>query len=553
MWLQCGVQAIKNMMSVILVAALLILLLGAAAVFFLARFRAARFRAIPGRSELLRLAALTTGLALVLWLVGARRLPLQMTVIPEIGGLGLPLWELVVDEVAWQFSFWLLLTGFIAFALAAYLGRSEGDAEAAGEIVALLLVGLGTALLALWAGSLSSLSLGWALATLPWVFLLWRSGHGLEQPGSLLARAVFLLIAQLCLMLTSANAVNVGGSGLDMSAWPVPATSWVLLAAVIQMGVFPLHWWRPLRQRLAWPAAPFIHLLPAALGALLLMRLVMTGPTGTGYTLFLTGFGLLGLLYAAGLAWMHNDRPEMVVAALTLAQVSLIMLVATWAGPEPVLAEVRVLLLAIAALFATNQWSRARPAWLFAGPAVAVAALIGLPLTVGFTGRLALYSAWLAEGRFILVLVASLIYVPIVAAILLIQWPRFRAGRAMKESRSWSLAGEVAAWLLLVLGLVAWPDLSPLADQPLAVVFILLAFAGSIVLYRYVGPVREVQQAMRHSLQVGPSVQRATRATITALLSAGTAFRQAAAILEGEGGLLWLLLLLAILWLAQSF
>lgn len=534
-------------MSVILVLVLLILLLGAVAVFLLARNRA-----VTGRSELLRSAAATTALALIFWLVGARQLPLQWTLVPALGGLEQPLWELVVDEVAWQFTFWLMLTGLIVFALATYTEQSTNDSMPDGITVAFLLVLLGTGLLASWASSLSGLAFALALMAVIWTVVLWRAEVDPEQRASLLARTVFLLIAQLCLMMASTNAVNYGATGLDMATWPVSATTWVLMAAVIQMGIFPLNWWRPLKHHLAWPTAPFIHLLPATSGALLLLRLVVTSPTGTGYTLFVTGFGLLGLLYAASLAWLHHDRPGTVVAALAVAQVSIILLVAAWADSEAVLAELKVLLLALTGLFVANKWSRARPTWMFVGLIVAAAAIVGLPLTAGFNGRLALYSAWLTDGRFVLLLVASLIYVPIVAAILLLFWPKSKSGRVAKEAWSWSLAGELVAWLLLVLGLIAWPDLSLSADHLVAVIFITVTFAGGIMLGRYVGQVREVQDALRQSWRVGESVRRATQTTMAALISAGSALREAAAILEGESGLLWLLLLLAALWLAQN-
>ena len=80
---------------------------------------------------------------------------------------------------------------------------------------------------------------------------------------------------------------------------------------------------------------------------------------------------------------------------------------------------------------------------------------------------------------------------------------------------------------------------------------VLIPAGGGLAMTFFLGSVREAQATLREALRV-PALPRPVWPWLqNAAQAAGSAVRQAAALLEGEGGLLWLLLLLILFWLAQ--
>ena len=254
-------------------------------------------------------------------------------------------------------------------------------------------------------------------------------------------------------------------------------------------------------------------------------------------------------------------------AALALVQTSIILLAGVWAGPAAVIAEVRVLVLAVGMLFLVDGRPISRVRWWRAiGPMVAVAALAGLPLTAGFAGRAALYDAWLANGRFVLVLVAALLHVPLVAAVLLLLWPRTEVARSgdrpqleaeaarsgdrpqLVEGTAGNVIAREAGLLLAAVGLLSLSGLGQ--TGPITWLALGAAAAAGFALSRFIGEVREARAALRQAFTVNLPLET----FVVTLRRLGQGIKavlgEAVLILEGEGGLLWLLVLVVVFWLA---
>jgi hypothetical protein len=322
---------------------------------------------------------------------------------------------------------------------------------------------------------------------------------------------------------------------LEIDSWsgPVLTETFWLLAACIALGVFPFHLWRrePAQQHTA--VVTLANSAPTAAGAVLLAWLA-GGEAITSYALPLTMAGLLGLLWAAYLAWSRR-----VVLALILGQASLVLLLGVWGTGAAVLAESRVLLLS-GGTFLLAARVPGETVWRRLALVPALLALAAVPLTAGFTGRGLLYTAWLENERWLLIIVAVLTQIPVLAAGLTLVWPR-----------SWPpghYGFAELALLLPVLGLFSWHEIG--AVSPVAWGAVALQIVGALALFRFAREAGELQQA----LQLALTVKREKAPDLTplrgALRNAGNALREATTILEGEGGLLWIVLFLVIIWLA---
>lgn len=528
---------------------LVVLLSGAALALILARWRAAY-------APLAALVA--SGLALLLWLLTWGSRPLSATLSGWPAAVPLPALTWTVDGLAWQMSLALLLL-LPAGLLVALV---EAPQSKWGHGLALLLVATGLA--ALWADSLAGLLLGWTALGVAWSLALLTSPDRPALPG-LLARLGLAWLSVLFLALAAASLPDPAlSSKLAMDTWPTLANAWVLLAAVWALGVVPLHLWRPLD----WTFDPLLRALvpvvPAGAGALLLARLATNSDVEQGFALLLTLVGLFSLVVAINRAWTQLSRPAAAAAALLVGLAGLVLLAGVWGGPLAVVAEARVMVLAGGVLLLAPGragWpgtGQARLDWLLTrgAPLMAAVALAALPLMAAFPGRAAVYDEWLASGRWLLLLVAMLLHVPFLAAAFLLAWSPARLAELAAGDGGPAVlvpAGRVAlagvGLLLPVLGLWTVHGLGTAGIA--AWLGVLIPAGGGLAMTFFLGSVREAQATLREALRV-PALPRPVWPWLqNAAQAAGSAVRQAAALLEGEGGLLWLLLLLILFWLAQ--
>jgi hypothetical protein len=408
----------------------------------------------------------------------------------------------------------------------------------------------GTTLVSLWAVSITTLIAGWTLLALAWLIAGWAVIDGRERFEVLFLRFGALLASGLFLWLAAASTPVPMNAGLEFVEWSSASRTWLALAAAVQLGVFPLHWWRPLNRPLPPVSASLLHIVPAVAGAALLARLAATGGSSGGQLLLLTVLGLLGMVVGASLALAHIQRPGWSAAALVLAQVSVIAMIGAWAGSSAVLASTRVLILGLGGLFIVAGWQGPRPKWLVAASFLFAAALAGLPLTAGFHGLASLYNAWLTDGRFIVVLAVALLYVLLIAAATAIAWPKKPSeDRILLPSLRQAQYGF--ALFLLVIGLFALPGQSLSEIRAVTWLAILIPAVAGFALSRYISQIHDVQDVLRGAFHLNLPVVRLRSAFERLLAGAGAVIRESAAILEGEGGMLWLLILVVVLWLAR--
>jgi hypothetical protein len=488
-----------------------LLLLGAALVALVARYR-------PRFTQETAVALFT--LALLLWLALRPTLPL----LPDLAGRPPTAFAWGVTVESWSLAgAWLLL--LLALSL---LARFTRVGVSPGETSLRLLLG-GAALAAAWAGTPALLLTTWLLLALVWGTAVFHSGQNVS-PTQAARRAGWLVLAAFLLWYGAALADSP-----NLATWLPGARTPLLLGIALQLGALPFAAWRALPGPAEKETAVLLHLAPVLPGAALLAHLGATGPIPS--PLLFTLLGLLAVLAGVVRLWSRPAAPE---AALAWAGSGALLLAGMWAGPSAAAAEGRVLLLAVPLLAWLPPLAGGRCR--LAGWAIALAALVGLPLTAGWNGRAALYDAWLSGGLGLLLLVLVLLHGLWLTAV-------------VSQSRLFSPAdpppglklGVAALSVLPVAGLLALPG-RPLGDfHPLVWPALLLPGLAGLLLPRLFGQALEHAVALRRILDISlppwlapARLRQGARLTLTAL-------RDAVLLLESERGLLWLYLLLLLL------
>jgi hypothetical protein len=493
-----------------------------------------------------------------LWWLAGRSLP-DIIVGDSSSPLSL-VWQL--DLMSWQMiGTWLLLVTAVGIFRGGQLAGTGpmaiGRTDIADRNRLLLIFLLAAAgLLPLLAGNLAAVLLSLTLLIGVWSGVLWFAEPEIHKDITrLLPQAVWLMLSLLFVWLAAAFAPAAGD--LEMSGWPRLATSSVLTAAMLLLGYWPFNSWRRDDWSIPSDLLALIHAVPALAGIYLLAQLVRSSDVSIGYILFLTAFGLVGLLVGVRRVWT-NPMPKQQAAALALAQASLSGLALVWTSGGDAAAEARVLVLAVGIFFLAERRMGPELAGIetklvgsFPKVAsfIALGALAGLPLLGGFAGRSALYAAWLDNGRLVLILVASLLQLLLVTAVAV---HLFRARSAEVHSGEAKLTvGGLVALGLLTISLISFNGLN---SAPLLVWLAVLFpfFIGILVAY-YVRAADDFGAIIRRAFSVDlPTIAILRRGReIVGWLE--TAVRDAAALLEGEGGLIWLLALLIVFLVAGGW
>jgi hypothetical protein len=528
-------------MSIFLITVLILLLAGAFITSLLSD-RQGKW-AITGATVVL-------AIILVVWILANRNLPLSLVLVDWSSVDSTSPWLLLVDEINWQISFYFLLLMEALLLTQARFNLVEPTPQSFSEqlFLPLTLVATAVVLVAVWSSSLIGLISSWTLLATIWLVLLWLDQGAKADPKDLIRRFGLLLLSVAFLGLTVATSDRPAELALTAESWPPTSLFLAYLAVFTQLGAIPLQWWRPLTSPLSPLVSGVVHLLPGVAGTALLARLVLFAGSQTAIAAIFTLLGWLGLFFGAYLAWMHMKRPVLAVTGLAVAQVGLMGIVGGWADSNAVVASYRVLILAIGGLYLINGLPKQHFPWYIVVP---VAALAGLPLTVGFLGLAPLYSGWLSSDRLVLTVVTGLLMIPVIAAALQL------TQQATIESREETLPlGERIqlnlGLLLPSLGLLVVPGPN-LVDVPLTTWLLIVSMAGASIIFSRYGEqlslrLLQVTQGLKRG-DIGDSVGRNL-----AKLSHGLNFviRESARILEGEAGLLWLLVLVVIIWLARS-
>ncbi|MFN2189166.1 MAG: hypothetical protein ACK2T3_10405, partial [Candidatus Promineifilaceae bacterium] len=430
--------------------------------------------------------------------------------------------------------------------------RGESQMPFRGKLAAPLSLMIAAALvISIGASTIPTLATGWMALITIWALFVEAARRDPENRLDPLKRAAFMMSALAFLGLAAAAQPELSTLLLFPDTWTESARVLAMFAGAILAGAFPFLQWRPTRGKNMVGAASLIQLAPSAAGAFFLVRLAGGGQnSGSLFTLLLTALGLVGFIYGISKIWSSREDSLAKLTGFAVSQLSLLMLAVAWSSRETTLLLTQTLLLGVGGLYLAEAWPRVMPRWLKVPVWFQAAAITAVPLTSGFVGLASLYSDQITAGRMILAVVTAVLMIPITArTILFIP----EVGRNRREARLSRLnyATLTAALALPALGLLTVPLSNEVIGGAAGWMLILMSIAVGIVLGWYVYKNPEVREAIGKAVQVSLPHYQGSRVLRSITSSAGLLVREAAAILEGEGGMLWLLVLVVILWLAR--
>jgi len=490
-----------------------------------------------------------------------------------------PRWGLVRDGVSlWSFRFdsssWTVgLLGLAAISASLLVSLVEGVVRCHGResdtrvtarfapAVALLvasaslLVGLADSLVSAW--------LSITVLVGVWTMLLLTHLADDEGFGEILARAGLLAASIPLIGLAVVEHVVNGGNlvnGLGPESWLGAGHGWIVLAALLLMGVFPLYSWRPKEAVLRSQLSGLVRLVPTLAGLSLLTR--VSGPAAENQTFvaLVTILGLLGLVVAAMQAWARVSDLSSLRAIVTLALVSQSVLVSVWVGQPGVIAAARVLIFASLVMYlgrylpARLEGMRTVLGWL------AAAAIAMLPGTAAFATGWMLVDSWIVHGQWLLLVgwffAVVLLYSAVVHGLIArsregVATTGQKEGAGSRQRISATSLLAAAGVTMLVLGLLAVPQLPSSQTQWLAAALLLLAPTLGVALGWLVKAVPDPRSVFRASIVPSMPSLGILRGTYNGIRQLFNGLRELAAILEGEGGMLWLILLVVIFFVVR--
>ncbi len=498
-------------------------------------------------------AAIVLGI-LILWVMAGRQLPFQMESRAKSAILGPPSWNLYVDEAAWHLTLiTIVLAAGVFLALDVWnrvIGPINESRPVKAQTTPLIFLLLAATSLALWSNSLITIIQSWALFIITWSLFYGLISTDAGKWRTLFTRTCALSVSLIFLWLANASNSGSAGSLSDTAEWTSESAYWALMASSVFLGLILLHWWRPLESSLPAGLDSLIHLLPTICGGWLFIQVAAGMGHDATLRLIITVFSLIGLLSGATLAWANAKHPSRLPPYLALSFVNMVVLTAVWLDLEAAAAELRILLLALGGLFLFSSWSEHSGRWEQTISAIFVLALAGLPLTIGFRGRVGLYQTWFEAGQLLLALVVSFIFMAILGATLLIILRRdISTSRASQQNAS--RLEYSALLLLLALGLVGFNGLDQFPKSIVPLSFILIPALGGYFLSRQSDQAYGLQQTAGRALHFELPRRQIYEYLSVILWRIESIIREGAAIFEGEGGMLWLLIIVIVLWVAR--
>jgi len=468
-------------------------------------------------------------------------------------GLGLE-----VDALTWLFA-----VAVLTVTLATLL---TGVARPGGRRIfvrgaTLLLAFAGVA--ALFADNLIARVIAWAGLDLIYfaTLLLLAQGEGVELQAVLnlgFNAAGTLLAVGAALMISRTS----GTLSLRDAALTPQSTLLITLAAAFRLGLFPLHLGLPAEANIRQGLGTLLRLIPAAVALEVMARLAVFG-FAEPVRPWLTLFGVAAVVVGAAQLW-NVDDPQLGLTYVVIAQSGLALLAGLWGSVLAVQAlagQSLTLLLGCALVYLSNSHDERR-LWASVFSGVGALALLGAPLTVGFLGASGLYSGLLGAGNWP-VLVGVFVAQVLLAAGLLraVFWPGQPVeGEPLRQAVYFGglgllaavavLAGVFTGWFNPVLGaprlgLPGWTGRPSLV----AAVVVVITALGGVVLWRFETAVRARAEVIATALTSLFRLDWLYRLVWGVIHLAGTLILNLAAVLEGEGAVLWALVVVLLAWL----
>jgi hypothetical protein len=438
---------------------------------------------------------------------------------------------------------WVYLYAMTTVLLAMIFTAAARPAIASAGVRAFWFFYTGLAILAILAANLLTLAITWALMDfMTLVFYVRLAGRPLDVQRALFRSGVDMVGVLLLLAGASLNHLAGGDTLITTPFVSLSGVFLVLLAALIRLGLMPLHFGAPGFEPLRRGLGTLLRLFPPAVSLALLTRMFEIGlPEATRPWLLLAG--ITGMI-VGGIRWILEadairSRPFFVMGVSSLA----VLVGLNGAGAEGVRAAGVMLLLMGATLSLAEIHTPANRIW----PLIAALVLIGAPWTPG--GIIAgLFGEAFVEGR---ALVTTVISVIGMAALGLGALHVF-----FEEETPWPTAESLtrltyglglAIPVLVGIGVGIWfrtlPGLSGLIVFGSAALF---GGAGFLLLRRL--PATQAQRWQAIADRVDP--QPVYRLLWYPLRSLARIVRSVGAVFEGEGALIWMFVVLLFVVLA---
>jgi hypothetical protein len=351
--------------------------------------------------------------ALVLSLLGKiPRGPILCIVGASVSGLALVvLWRLALNTPSdWVLASWrpLLLFGTpLAF------GIRAGDVILASTLVGtvllsfvagcsssrllipanltLTLAAAGAGIVALFATSLVALVAAWVVTDVLLAVVVMRYGQaGVRRAGLALMSSI---LATAALWAAPLLAQSEGMSGfIDLAHFSGPSATLLQIAVILRLGLVPFHLWRPIDLDIELPQLIPLIVIPTLLGFDLLTYLPAL-TAGLPTALFM--LAAVTVLVGGFVAWSESEeRPSL--AGVMVAETGMAVLSVANAGQQAVAVAVAAAVawaLSIAVFSLTPGWS-GRRFWRGIPSLLALLSLLGLPPLLGFVVRFTAYSGF---------------------------------------------------------------------------------------------------------------------------------------------------------------
>jgi len=499
-----------------------------------------------------------TLLALLAQLALGLRLPVDVTI--STWGPG-TLFQagliLRADQITWLFS-----TAILIAALAAFLtGLTRPGGSRLGPRTGSLLI-TAAALAAIQAQNLITLAVTWTALDIIYFVCLMFLARGEHLEAQAVLSLAFNTAATFLVVAAALNVLNSGQRAFIIGESPLAgrAVLLLLLAVLFRLGVFPFHLSLPSEANIRQGLGTLLRLAPAAVALSLLAHVIAVAPR-LPLAPWLSVAAALGLLVGA-LQWWETPDPGQGLSFVVLAQSSLALLVALNGGAFAgvgVLAYGLALVLGGAVMFLHNGYHESEKGWLAASIGGALV-LVGLPITVGFVAASTLYRALAASGSWIILVVCAIGQLSLSASyVRLIFWPGEPLPKGepmMGVTYLFGLAVPLAFAVIFgvaggVLGRAFNTEPPGLlsSENIVGLGAVLVATIGGVSLWQFENAIRARADKAWEAVTSAARLDWLYVAFWEVYRFFGRFLRTAADIVEGEGGVLWTIVVALLVWL----
>lgn len=485
--------------------------------------------------------------------------PLSQIIAPwqPVSVFGVPV-SFRVDHTAWIIGLGLVLVCVAtAFTWFAYPGQTRAAPRAA----ALLMIA--SALAGVFASNLLTLALTWGLLDVVFtIALLVRSG---SQLGRRAAIAIVLNTASTLCVWIAALVIQNNHDSLywHLITTPGGARDWLAAAGILRLGLYPLHQWLPLELGEEPDRAILLFIIPSAAGLALWARLAFVQALPTSQSI-LSVLAIISALIGAFLAYRSpQPRGSLPFIALSLTGLMVINVVIPTANGT-LTAATLMWIFVMAGLFISRGFDRHAPLWSL-GAIISAAMLVGIPGTIGFSVRAQTLSSLIDSNSWLMLIANLIAETGLVAAVIRLILSPANDSLPINFVRKASFAIALMFVVVPSIGLAVMPGLLtnlPLIPDMMAKLGIVGWVAWAVPL---VGGGLLVRRTIRSStpitvIETEPEPRWLSWLELDWITSVASlpvrlityVVRGISSILEGEGSLLWTMLIIVIVLVLYS-